>query len=605
MKKGLDAYNLFFSTILYCLSLSWKASRLFTIVRLLGRVVIPVGGIVLSFLVKYIIDLLAGAWAPTDKTVSLIMLLCAFLAITLLISLVTKVIQYCQSMHSDLLNKQISLNLMDKTLGVDIEFFDNPDYYDDLLAASRDSYALVNILWNVLECLSSSLTCIGAFSVLSRINILYGTVVAIAAIPSAYAGSRYTKEIYRMSIKQLKGERQKNYIKDVTTVRWYSQDIRLFDIGGYLKDRYAQLWDSLYSKRKKVLKQRSITTAILDCLPHLAMIGIATDVSFRVMAGSGSVGDYVLLTGLATQLTNALQSLSDSSIQIYDDKLRIARIKKMESFENRVKDMGEVALQKVGTIEFKDVSFSYPGTNRETIVSVSFKVSAGERVALVGLNGSGKTTLIKLLLRYYDPDNGAILINGIDIREYTVNSLRRAFSVYFQDMFNFSFTLRENIQISDMERNGGDNNVIDAINESEASDILKNATQGLDTYLTRLFEDSGMEISGGQGQKISLARTLYRRHSALILDEPSSNLDPEAEHKVFGTLDRLSKGKTTLFTSHRLSNLVFADRIVVIDNGKTIEDGTVNELLANRSKFFELYTYQQEKYKGNAACYSH
>ena len=591
----------FAGTITYCVALSWKASCFYTLIRLTGRVFTPVSSIISSFFLKYIIDLLSGAWTPPDEYSALLALLGASLALAIINAGIRKAVQYCQTLHGELLSRYITTMLMDKALGADIEFFDNPSYHDKLMAASRDSYSLVNILWNVLEHISACITFLGAFIVLSGSDVLYGIAVVAAAFPSAITGAKYTKNLYKLSLEQIKGERQKGYLQGLSTSRQFSQDIRLFGIGGYLKERYAKLWGILFGDRKKMLRKRSVITGLLECLPEFVMIGIAVDVSFHVLSGITTVGDYMLYTGLAAQLSSSIFMLTTTAIQIYDDKLRIANVKSLEEFRNRVENKGTEILDAVRTIEFSNVTFAYPGTERNALQDISFRVGEDEKVALVGVNGSGKTTLIKLLLRYYDVDGGSIKINGIDIREYELQSLRKCFSVYFQDMPNYSFTLRENVMIADLHRKDGDGPVLQAFKECDAADLL-DVRLGLDTYLTRLFEEEGMELSGGQNQKIALARTFYRSHSALILDEPSSNLDPEAEHRVFDALRQLCKGKTTLFTSHRLSNIFLADRIVVIENGRVIEQGTQAELLRMQNRYAQLFKYQQDKYRENAIC---
>lgn len=596
-KVGKDELSAFFSTMGYCVALSWKASRFYTLVRFVGRIATPAFGILSAFLVKYIIDLLAGAWVPENGAeATLPVLLGGTLALALAAAGIRKAIQYCQTMHSELLSRQITMTIMEKALSVDIEFFDNPAYYDKLMAASRDSHSIVNILWNVLECMSSSITFAGAFAVLCGSNPLYGLAVLLAAFPSAVAGVRYTKSLYKLSIEQINGERQKHYLHSISTTRQHAQDIRLFDAGGYLKERYAGIWDRLFGKRRKMLRKRSVLTGILELLPEIAILGITVDVCYRVLSGGATIGDYSLYTGLAAQLNASVYALSSSTLQIYDDKLRVANIKTLDEFRNRVENNGEKKLVAVGTIEFCGVTFAYPGGTRNVLEDVSFKIADGEKVALVGLNGSGKSTLIKLLLRFYDVDNGRVIINGTDIREFELGSLRRAFSVYFQDMQNYSFTLRENIRFADRDRTDGDAAIHRAFFDSDAADLLDSLPHGLDTYLTRIFQDDGAELSGGQSQKVALARAFYRRHSALILDEPSSNLDPEAEHRVFEGLKQLCEGKTTLFTSHRLSNIVLADRIIVIENGRIVEQGTQAELLRNKSRYAELFRYQQEKF---------
>jgi ABC-type multidrug transport system fused ATPase/permease subunit len=196
----------------------------------------------------------------------------------------------------------------------------------------------------------------------------------------------------------------------------------------------------------------------------------------------------------------------------------------------------------------------------------------------------------------YDPDYGVIKINGTDIREYSLSSLRSNFSVYFQEMQNYSFSLRENFTIADETRPDSDDAITTSLKDSCCEDIAKRAGRGLETGLSRFFDPDGLELSGGQHQKLALARTFFRRHTALILDEPSSNLDPKAEHEIFKSLRNITNGKLTLFTSHRLSNVFLADRIIVLEEGRIVEDGTQCELIKNNKRYAELFHYQQEKY---------
>jgi len=227
---------------------------------------------------------------------------------------------------------------------------------------------------------------------------------------------------------------------------------------------------------------------------------------------------------------------------------------------------------------------------------VSFILKKEQKVAFVGLNGSGKTTLIKLLLRMYDPESGVIRVNSIDSKEYTLSDLRLNFSVFFQEMRNYSFTLRENFSFVSEEQEYDDAAAEMALRNAYCDDIISMARKGLDTALTRFFDQEGIELSGGQHQKLALARTFFREHTALILDEPSSNLDPIAEQKVFESLESITSNKMTIFTSHRLSNVSLADRIIVLENGRVIEDGTQDELMKNNHRYAEMFKYQQERY---------
>lgn len=593
MKSSLSSL---FSTLRYCVALSWRSSKWYTLVRLLGKIITPAGGILSAFLLKRILDLLSGVThGAADPTAELLLLIGGTVALSLLTAAVRKLVEYSEGMHNDILDRYITMDMMEKALSADLELFDNPKYYDKLTSVQRDSYAITYILWNALDCLSSLITFIGSFAVLCGTNVLYGLLMVLAAFPSAIARQRYTKALYQLGLDQVNGERQKNYLYYVASDKIYAQDVRLFGLGDQLRDRYHHLWRDIFTHKKKMVKSRTWLTGTLEFLPELVIGVITLDISFKVLCGGATIGDYSLYTGLLSQLWSAIMLLTNSVMQIYDNKLKIDNVKSFDQVPHRISSRaGGRELRQVGEIAFEHVGFSYPGTERRALEDVSFCIRPGEKVALVGVNGAGKTTLIKLLLRFYDVGSGCIRINGVDIRTYDVDSLRSCFGCYFQNTPNYGFTLRENVALGEARQDEG--RILEALGESDAEGVLRQAPQGLDTYLTRMFDENGMELSGGQNQKIALARTFYRDRSGVILDEPSSSLDPEAEHRVFEAMERHCRGKTTLFTSHRLSNLSMADRIVVIENGRIVEQGSRDELLSNPRRFAELYQYQAEKF---------
>ena len=566
--------------------------------RISTQILLPFLAIATSVIGKYLIDLLAGAWIVDDPVRMLLFLFAGLLLIALLRTFLQKLAMYYQTMHSDLLRSRISLMMMDRSISSDLEYFDNPDYHDKLLSAARDSSAIINIVWSALTGISASVAFLGAFIVLGQANVFYSLLMMAAAIPSSIVAAKYTKSFYALSIEQLKSERKLNYYQSVAIDRHYAQDLRLFNAGEWLKSRYKRLWNQLFTQRQNMTRNRTFLTALLDCLPEIVVVVIGIDVAFKVLTKTATVGDYSLFTGLVGQLWDAILQFSSSAMQIYDNQLKIENVRSLEKFQNHVVDNGTRQLKQVDFIEFDRVKFSYPGTNERALDDVTFQLNREEKVALVGLNGSGKSTLIKLLLRMYDPDAGTIRINGIDIREYSLSTLRSNFSVYFQEMGNYCFTLKENLEIADIYQDQAHEEALvkASLYESCCEDILNKAPKGLDTNLTRCFEADGIELSYGQHQKLALARTLYRRHTALILDEPSSNLDPKAEHEIFKSLQSFTNNKMTIFTSHRLSNVFLADRIIVLENGKVVEDGTQEELLKNKQRYAELFQYQKERY---------
>lgn len=251
------------------------------------------------------------------------------------------------------------------------------------------------------------------------------------------------------------------------------------------------------------------------------------------------------------------------------------------------------------TIEFKNVSFAYPGTERYVIKNVNLKFRPGETVVLVGLNGAGKTTLIKLLTRLYDPTEGVILLDGKDIREYDTHELYNIFGIIFQDFGKYAVSVSENISFGNIDAEPDPARIRESARQSSADEYIRALPRDYDTPLMRIFEQDGIELSGGQWQKLAIARAFYRESDILILDEPTASLDPMAEQDIFNTFDRLREGKTTIFVSHRLSSAVIASKIVVLKGGEVIEEGDHRELMALHGEYYKLFTTQAQRYIDN------
>lgn len=589
----------FIKTLKWCLHLSLQTSKFYTFLRIFSEILTPVLAIVVAFIGRLVINLLAGQAEYNISTEYMLLILLGSLClVAILRSLSQNIMQYCLTMHSDMMNAKIATIIMEYALKADIEYFDNPKYYDKLNSANRDSYAINNVVWNTISIVSSSVSFVIAFAVLSQMSLIYGITLVIASIPASIVAATFTKTLYSLSLEQINGMRQMGYIQGVSSERSFTQEFRLFNVADKLKSRYRRIWKGLFDTRQKASRRRTAFVSVLECFPEIVIALISIDIAFRVMAGNATVGDYSLFIGLTAQLWAAISMFSMSAMQIYDNRMQLDNFKSIGDFKNRVDDSGTLVLKEVESIEFDNVSFTYPGTKSRALDSLSVSLDKSKKIAIVGLNGSGKSTFIRLLLRLYEPETGRIYINGTDVRAYTLESLRLNFSVYFQEMQNLSFSLRDNffyaddsVSESEMERN-----VTYALEASGGTDILDKCTLGLDTNITRYFSDDGIELSVGQNQKLALARTLYRRHTALVLDEPSSNLDPKAEHDVFEKLKEITDGKMTIFTSHRLTNTFMADRIIVLEKGRVIEDGTQKQLLKNKHRFAELYKYQADKF---------
>ena len=587
----------YISLMKWCLGFSWKTSWLYTIITITSSVLLPLLVILKVLVGKYIIDLLV--LTVNNKNIiakNLLFLFCMELLIAIIYKVIQSFSQYCNAMQNELMNGSISLTLIDRSLEVDLEYFDNPSFNDKLTSANQDSYAITNTLWNIISVISATITFSSALILICQTKIIYGIILIISAVPSAIMSAKFTRSTYQLSLEQINSHRQMGYTQAISTDKRYAQEVRLFNIEKWLKQRYNKIWKNLLNEKRKMTRKHALITSFLQFIPELLIILISIDLAFSIFQGETTIGDYTLYTGLISQLWNAIYNLSSSTMDIYGNRLKIDNIKSLSQFENNVRDEGDLTLDEVESITFDKVFFSYPNATNPTLYEVSFKLNREEKVALVGLNGSGKSTIIKLLLRLYEPDKGQILINGINIKHYKISELRANFSVYFQEMLNYGFTIRENFLITDLNQTASDELIEAALTDAYFAELGKYSPKRFEANLMKYFDQDGIELSGGQFQKLALARVFYRRHSAIILDEPSSNLDPKAEKKIFNSLQTLTKNKMTIFTSHHLSTIYLADRIIVLEDGKIIEDGAHLSLLKNNQRYAELFRYKQEQY---------
>lgn len=587
----------YIGAVRYCIKLSWCTSKGYTMTRLICEIVVPMMGILTAFFSKFLLYIFAGNLTVINPHKLCVLYLGCILIFQIIKNVGNKLIHYIQSLHESILEEKIAVRLMDCATNVKLECFDNADYYDVLQSGIRDSSAIIQIMWNALSFISSSVSFCMIFVIFWLENPLYGGLLLGAAIPYAIVSSQNTKALYTLSVEQISTERKKSYYQSLTVDKRYAQEIRLFQLGDYIKEKYHHIWNEIIYKRKRILRKWTCITILLSCLPEIVSFFIKIDIGFKILDGKLLIGDYSLYAGLITQFLSLIFNLVFAFTNIYDNKLKIMNLKKIYEFETHVLDGGKYELKQIDNIEFEHVSFAYPQTHSWVLNDVNFVITKEQKTVFVGINGSGKTTIVKLILRFYDPTKGKIKINGLDIKEYSLKSIRECFSVYFQEMNNYCFTLFENIIISDLKRVDKENSVLEALKKCDCADILQKAQNGILTSLTRIFDKDGIELSGGQNQKIALARVLYRQGVAFILDEPSSNLDPKAEHIIFENIKDITDGRLTIFTSHRLSNIFLADRVIVLEKGRIVEDGSKTQLLKGKGRFAELYRYQEEKFQ--------
>lgn len=373
----------------------------------------------------------------------------------------------------------------------------------------------------------------------------------------------------------------------------YAFDIRCYDIGPFLINRYKKIWNECFSERTDIKRGKMLITLGTGSLPLLVLMFVMLRILNGISEGTKTIGNISLYLGVFTSIIAASENLMLSLSEVYEDRLKMKSIDKIEEYGTEDTRKGSKILSEIKEIEFRNVSFRYSENLPYVFKNLSFKIRKGEKVCFIGTNGVGKSTIIKLLARFYDVTEGEIMINSNNINDYSIASLRRCYSIALQDSFNYAFTLRENIEVGDLRKEmPSDNDIFHIFELVNATGLLKKIQKGNDTYIHRIFQSDAYEPSGGERQKITVAKALYRDSSILVMDEPTASLDPESEQKLFECIRKKYDNKTVIFTTHRMSVVKLVDCIYVLDKGCLAEKGTHEELVRQDGTYSKFYKYQ-------------
>lgn len=595
-KKVLNCYK-------FCVGLSWRVSKKNTLLQLLIKSVQVMVPVMLTWLTKEIVDFLLSAAQnqDTQSSMRLLLFVALLLALYILRMIVQQTAVYLNSVQRDSVLHFVDAQIARNAARMDIEYFDNRAYYDSFEYLKNNSFVLVTILDNCILCIGMFAAIISSAYMLFEFIPIYTILIIILAIPGMASQHIYTRKLYLWGMDHITEERRMRYYFRILTERLYAKEVRLFQFRDKMIEKYERLWGKFFGEKKSIIQKKLLKSLLLSAAPVLVSVIAIWDICRQVLAGQCSIGDFTLGIGLIAELLVLVNSLVSSFMNIYENHLKVDAFIKFEKTEfNKIKS-GKIELRGPVEIEFRNVSFIYPDTDRYVLKDVSFHMPISHKLCIVGANGSGKSTLIKLLLRFYDTTEGDILLNGVSIKEYSIESIRKAFSCFFQDSINYAFTIRENIRISDMGIEGAeaDQRERRAIELSNSEKLINRLPHREQTYITREYEKDGAELSGGENQKISLARAFYKKASVLLLDEPSANLDPKGEHEIFQALKNECEGMSMIFVSHRLSNVFLADEILVMDNGIVCATGKHSELLDTCPLYKKLFHYQADKYVSN------
>lgn len=579
----------------------WEASPRWSLLNLGLVAVQAVVPLAVLYLTKLVVDAVAagvaGEGGPGFERVLLLIGLAA------LVGLVGSVAGSISGLVAEAQGHTVTDHVLKilhrKSVAVDLAYYEDPAYHDSLHRAQQEApHRPTRVLSGLLAVARSGLTVVGIVALLATVHWLLAALLFVAVIPGLVVRVRYADRSYRWQERRAALERRANYLSWLLVNPGPAKEVRTFALGEPLIDRFRDLRDLLREEKIGLAKTRSFGEIGAQAVAALVVFGAYGYIAFRTFGGALTIGDLVMYFGAVQRGQSLLQSLFSSLGNLYEDNLFLATMDEFLAVEPEVvapSDPKPVPRPMREGVRFEEVSFRYPGSSRPLLDGVNLVIRPGEVVALVGPNGAGKTTIVKLLCRLYDPVEGRITLDGVDLRQIRPDELRREMAVVFQDYVKYFFTARDNIWVGDVDRQSEDPGISRAAVTAGADGFIRRLRHGYDTMLGRLFAD-GEELSIGEWQKVALARAFFREAGLLIVDEPTSALDAAAEAELFAALRDLVRGRSALLISHRFSTVRMADRIYVLDDGRILESGSHAELLRLGGKYARLFRLQAAPY---------
>ncbi|RXG24847.1 ABC transporter ATP-binding protein [Leeuwenhoekiella aequorea] len=577
----------------------WSVSPQLFLVNLLCRLINSFAPVVILWVGKLIIDEVIAQVAATDPDYTQLWnyVILEFV-IAVVSDVISRIIAITDGLLGDKYNIRSSETMIRKTSEIDMSQLEDSEFYDKLERARQQTQGRVGLMSNALGQAQSIISIATLIAGLIYFEPLLIVLLALSIIPLFINEIRFSGQQYSLSRSWTTERRELDYLRYIGANDKTAKEIKLFGLTDFIATRFRNLSEQYYSINKSITVKRSIYSALFNILGVICYYGAYIVIIRSVLLGEITIGELTFLSASFNRLRNNLQTFFSNFTRITESALYLKDY--FDFVDLIIPDQDKNFLElpteiKIG-FELQDVHFGYPGSDTEVLKGVSFELRAGEKMAFVGQNGAGKTTLIKLMLRFYEPTQGAILLDGININQYNKAEFQQMFGVIFQDFFRYEFTLRENIAVGDILAVKDDKRIDNAAQLSLATEVIKDLQDGYETQLGKRFK-KGQELSGGQWQKVALARAYMKDAMVMVLDEPTSALDAKAEYEVFERFIDLTKGKTSIIISHRFSTVRMADRILVLEKGRILELGTHEELMKAPRLYAELFDLQAQGYK--------
>lgn len=582
------------------LKLIWRTSPQLVIatacIRLL-RSAVPIASLYIG---KLIIDSIVASRTYGQEHDPNKIWLYVGLECTLAISVVVlgRVSGLLDGLLGDRFANETSVRIMEHSATLDLEMFEDAEFYDKLERARRQTWTRVSLMNDVLGQVQDTITIISFVVALVTFNPYLLILIFVSIIPSIYGELKFSGESYSLAFQWTAERRKIDYYRFIGASDETAKEVKIFGLSPFIIARFKQLVTDYYSANRKLSIRRAIWGALLSSAMTLSYYAAYIVIISQALGGLITLGSLTFLIGSFQQVQSLLQaifmrftSIAGDALYLkdlfdfFDIKPSVPKPLKPHPFPDKI-TQGFV---------FENVSFKYRNSSKWAVRNLSFSLSAGEKLALVGENGAGKTTVVKLLARLYEPTEGRILLDGVDLREYDVNELRKHIGVIFQDFVRYQMTLGENIATGNISQQDDKEAIIESAEKSQADTVARKLEQGYDQVIGRRFSE-GVDLSGGEWQKVALARAYLRSAQVLILDEPTAALDARAEYDIFRRFTELTQGKSAVLISHRFSTVRMADKVLVLNKGERVEFGSHQELMELGGIYSELFTLQAQGY---------
>ncbi|MDA3788140.1 MAG: ABC transporter ATP-binding protein [Desulfobacula sp.] len=583
----------------------WQASPLYTLLS--GIVVIIAGCLPLLslYLIKLIIDAVTPlAFNPGDIASGqgmsrVFFYICLACGVGLLTAFFSFLSDYLKKAQSLTVTDHMFSVLHAKSMDADLAFYESSQYQDTLHRAQMEGpYRPTSIVNGLFLAGQNAVSFVAVFLLLTSFAPFLSLVIIGATIPGIIFRLKYSKKIYSWQEKRTEDERKSHYYNHILTGDAHAKELRLFNLGPYFTHLFKSIRKLLKGEKLLLEKKRIFGDFMAQSAITIAAFGTFAYIAYRTVQGSITLGDMVMYFQAFQRGVGYLKTLLESMAQMYEDNLFLSNFYDFLNLAPRVKSPEtplEIAEPIVKGIEFKDVNFFYQSCGKKVLNCVNFSIKPGEIVALVGENGSGKSTIVKLLSRLYDPDSGNITLDGTDIKNFRLNEFRKKISIVFQDPIKYHLSVRENIFLGNVDQRDEMEKIKGAAGKAGIDKKIMTFKSGYDTILGRWFKD-GEELSIGQWQMVAISRAFFKDAAFVVFDEPSSALDPETEKNIFSKLKTLMQGRSALIISHRYSTVKMADKILVLDKGSIVEQGSHVELMKQDGKYARLFSTQAKAY---------